>query len=147
MAEEASGDIEIQATPAEVMEVIADFEAYPSWAQGVKKTEVRKTDQKGRATEVYMEVGQMGFNASYTLKYKYKAKDGGVTWTSSDAAGAVKSVSGGYDLEPAGDDATRVTFRTAVDLAMPVPGMIKRQAEKTIIDSALKGLKKRVEKG
>jgi len=32
-----------------------------------------------------------------------------------------------------------------VDVNMPMIGMFKRKAEKTIIDGALKGLKKRVE--
>ena len=33
-----------------------------------------------------------------------------------------------------------------VDINMPMIAMFKRKAEKTIIDSALKGLKKRVER-
>jgi hypothetical protein len=40
---------------------------------------------------------------------------------------------------------TTVTYTLTVDINMPMIGMFKRKAEKTIIDSALKGLKNRVE--
>jgi hypothetical protein len=41
--------------------------------------------------------------------------------------------------------ATEVTYALAVDLVMPMLGMLKRKAEKVIMDTALKELKKRVE--
>ena len=59
MAEQTSGDIEIDASPPEVMAVITDFEAYPKWASGVKKATVKKRDSKGRASEVAFEVSQL----------------------------------------------------------------------------------------
>ena len=60
MTEQTEGTTDVDATPEEVMEVISDYEAYPEWAQGVKKTEIKKTDSKGRPNEVWFEVGQMG---------------------------------------------------------------------------------------
>jgi carbon monoxide dehydrogenase subunit G len=144
MAEQTEGDIDIKATPEEILEVITDFESYPDWAQGVKKAEVKKTDSQGRPSEVFMEVGQMGFNASYTLSYKYKAKDGGLSWTSKDASGAVKSLKGDYDLQET-DDGTHVTYRMTVEAAVKLPGMVRKQAERMIVGTALGGLKKRVE--
>jgi carbon monoxide dehydrogenase subunit G len=146
MAEETKGTIDIKATPEEILEVITDFEAYPNWAQGVKKAQVKKKDSQGRPSEVFMEAGSMGVNASYTLSYRYKAKQGGLSWTSKDAHGAVKSIKGEYTLEPKDDSSTKVSYQTTMELAMPLPGMMKRQAEKMIINSALGGLKKRVEK-
>jgi carbon monoxide dehydrogenase subunit G len=145
MAEQTEGTTEIDASPGEVMEVISDYEAYPEWAQGVKKTQVRKKDSKGRPNEVWFEVGQMGVGASYTLTYKYRTGDGGVSWTSKDCAGAVKSIAGEYVLEPSGDGGTAVTYRTTMELAINLPGLMKRQAERMIISTALGGLKKRVE--
>ena len=47
-------------------------------------------------------------------------------------------------LEPNGA-ATKVTYRLAVELAIPLIGVIKRKAEKVIMDTALKELKRRVE--
>ena len=40
---------------------------------------------------------------------------------------------------------TKVTYDLEVDLKIPMIGMLKRKAEKVIIDTALKELKKRVE--
>ena len=40
---------------------------------------------------------------------------------------------------------TEVTYDLAVGIKVPMIGMLKRRAEKTIIDTALKGLKSRAE--
>jgi carbon monoxide dehydrogenase subunit G len=144
MAEQTEGQIEIAATPAEVLAVITEFEAYPEWVTGMTKAAVEKRDSKERATEVAFEVSQMGVGAKYTLAYKYVAKDGGLSWTTNSASGAVKDIKGEYALEPAGEG-TKVTYRTTIELAIPMMGFMKRQAEKMIISTALDGLKKRVE--
>ena len=144
MAEQTKGQIEIAAIPAEVLAVITDFEAYPEWVTGMTKAAVQTKDSKERATEVSFEVNQMGVGAKYTLAYKYKAKEGGLSWTTKSASGAVKDIKGEYVLEPAGES-TNVTYRTTIDLAIPMMGFMKRQAEKVIISTALDGLKKRVE--
>ena len=57
----------------------------------------------------------------------------------------LKGMDGAYELEPLGDGSTGVTYRLAVSISIPMIGMLKRKAEKVIIDTALKGLKKRVE--
>ncbi len=143
MAERTEGSTEIAATAAEIMEVITDFDAYPEWA-GVKSAEVMKTDAKGRPSQVAMYVSQMGIEARYTLKYAYAPNEGGVSWTTVEASGAVKDLEGEYALEP-GDGTTTVTYRLNMETTISLPGFLRRQAEKTIINTALGGLKKRVE--
>ena len=56
-----------------------------------------------------------------------------------------KAQRGSYVLEPTGD-ATSVTYSLSVELAIPMIGMLRRKAEKIIIDQALRELKKRVER-
>jgi carbon monoxide dehydrogenase subunit G len=146
MAERTEGSIEIEATPGEIMEVIGDFRSYPEWAEGIRSAEVRATDDRGRATEVAFEFSAMGFAASYTLAYEYAEDDGGVRWTTEKASGAVKDVQGEYVLEALNGD-TEVTYRLAVELGVPLPGFMKRRADRAAIRSALDGLKKRVEQG
>ena len=46
-----------------------------------------------------------------------------------------------------GNGTTTVEYRLAVDVKIPMIGMLKRKAEKVIVETALKGLKKRVESG
>jgi ribosome-associated toxin RatA of RatAB toxin-antitoxin module len=146
MADRAEGSIQIAATPAEILEVIADFEAYPEWA-GVKTAEILEKDEDGWPRKVAMSISQMGFDASYTLEYDYLEDYGGLSWVSTETSGALKRVEGEYVLEPAGDAATKVTYRLSIDLSVRVPGFLKRQGEKQAINTALDGLKKRVEAG
>jgi carbon monoxide dehydrogenase subunit G len=144
MAEQTEGSIEVSATAEEVMEVLTDFGAYPKWADGIRKAEVKKNDAKGRPSQVDFEVSQMGIGAKYTLAYRYRAKFGGLSWTTKAASGAVKDIKGEYALRPSGAGTT-VTYRTTIEPAIPMMGFVKRQAERTIINTALVGLKKRVE--
>src|SRR5215212_9781146 len=52
MAEHAEGSTEVFASPAEVMAVVAGFEAYPEWVAGLEEVEVLAHDRRGRGTRV-----------------------------------------------------------------------------------------------
>jgi carbon monoxide dehydrogenase subunit G len=143
MTDVTEGSTEIAAPPGDVLTVITDFDAYPEWA-GVQSAEILARDAEGRPAEVAMKVSQMGVDAAYTLAYTYAPKDEGLSWITKEASGAVKDVTGEYVLEPAGEG-TKVTYRLALELGIPLPGLIKRQAQKQVINTALGGLKKRVE--
>jgi ribosome-associated toxin RatA of RatAB toxin-antitoxin module len=145
MAERTEGSITISASPEEIMSVISDFDAYPEWA-GIKKAEVLKKDSRGRPKEVAMEFSQMGFDAKYTLAYAYAPEGTGLSWTTKEASGAVKDIAGEYVLQPDGHETT-VTYRLTLELGISLPGFLRRQAEKTAINTALGGLKKQVEGG
>ena len=144
MAERTEGSTTIDASPAEVMRVINDYDAYPEWA-GVKTAEVLTEYEDGSPAEVKMSVSQMGFDATYTLEYEYYEDDGGVSWMTREASGAVKDVQGEYLLEAADGGGTTVTYRLQLELGVSLPGFLKRQAEKQVVNTALGGLKKRVE--
>lgn len=143
MAEHAEGSTEVYATPAEVLAVVADFEAYPDWVAGMEEVEVRSRDRRGRGTRVAFRLRTPLGEQAYTLAYRYQPKDAGVSWTYIE--GTLEDLSGAYVLEPAADGATRVTYRLEVALAVPLPGLVKRQAARQIVRSALSDLKRRVE--
>ena len=124
------------------MAVISDFESYPEWAQGVKKAEVVKDGSNGRAEQVYFELDASPIKDAYTLSYDWDG-DEAVRWTLVEGR-MLKAMDGAYELADRGGS-TEVTYRLAVDISIPMIGMLKRKAEKVIIDTALKGLKKRVE--
>ena len=144
MAERTESSILVQAAPPDVMAVIADFEAYPDWTGAVKKVEVRSSGAGGRAKQVWFDLDAGAIKDQYTLAYTWKA-DTEVRWSLVEAEQIVKAMDGAYLLEDNGDDTTTVTYRLSVDVKIPMLGMIKRKAEKVIIDTALKELKKRVE--
>jgi len=145
MAEQTTSSIVVAAAPAAVMAVISDFAAYPEWAQGVKTAEpVEGTarDAGGRPEEVYFELDASPIKDAYTLRYDWRG-DEAVSWTLVEGR-MLRSMDGAYELESRGGT-TEVTYRLAVDISIPMIGMLKRKAEKVIIDTALKGLKRRVE--
>jgi ribosome-associated toxin RatA of RatAB toxin-antitoxin module len=143
MAEQTTSSIVVSAEPAAIMDVISDFESYPSWAQGVKKAEPLGTGPDGRPERVYFELDASPIKDAYTLRYDWE-QDDSVRWTLVEGK-MLKAMDGAYELDARGDGSTEVTYRLAVDIAIPMIGMLKRKAEKVIIDTALKGLKKRVE--
>ena len=143
MAEHAEGSTDVEATPAEVMAVVADFEAYPDWVGNLEQVEVLARDRRGRGIRVAFRLRTPLGDQAYTLAYRYQAKDAGVGWTYVE--GTLQDLAGSYTLEPTGDGTTRVTYRLEVDLGMPLPGLVRRQAAKQIVRSALGDLKRRVE--
>ena len=143
MSEQTTSSIHIDAGPAEVMAVIADFPAYPEWAQGMKEARVLDAADDGRARRVHFELEASPIKDSYVLAYDWHG-DSSVTWHLVEGK-MLKDMTGAYELRPAAGGATEVTYRLAVDLSIPMIGMLRRKAEKVIIDTALKGLKKRVE--
>ena len=145
--EQAEGTKTIEASAADIMEVLTDFEAYPDWTD-VKATKVLGTDSDGRPTDVWYEVSQFGITAKYTLAYDYTPDDGGMTWTTKDVEeGPIRDISGEYVLEELDEDETEVTYRMTLELKTKLPGLLMKRGEKMIIKNALDGLKKRVEQG
>ena len=143
MAEQTSSSIVIDAPPAAVMDVIADFAAYPDWAKGVKQATVLAEGEGGRAQEVFFSLDVAPIKDEYTLAYTWNG-DHDVTWTLAEGK-MLRALDGAYVLSDRGDGSTEVTYRLALDVSIPLIGMIKRKGEKILIDTALKGLKQRVE--
>jgi ribosome-associated toxin RatA of RatAB toxin-antitoxin module len=142
MADQSSQSILIDAPPAKIMDVIADFPAYPEWAGSVKTCEVVEAGLEGRARQVHFVISAGAVKDDYVLEYDWK-DNAQVSWHL--VRGQMqKSQHGSYVLEPQGAG-TKVTYNLSVDLAIPMLGMLKRKAEKVIMDTALKELKKRVE--
>ncbi|MFF9686231.1 SRPBCC family protein [Streptomyces sp. NPDC014623] len=144
MAEHTSSSITIEAAPADVMGVIADFARYPEWTGEVKEAEILATDGQGRAEQVRLVLDAGAIKDDHVLAYTWNSPYE-VGWTLVKSQ-MLRALDGSYALAPLGaGDRTEVTYRLAVDVKIPLLGMIKRKAEKVIIDRALAGLKKRVE--
>jgi carbon monoxide dehydrogenase subunit G len=145
MSEQTEGQTVIQASAAEIMDVLTDYEAYPEWAD-VKAVRVLERGEGSLGTKVAFEVDvPMLGTASYTLAYRYAPADGGMSWVSTQAQGAVSHVSGEYLLSEVDDRETKVIYRLSVDLGVLLPGFVRTQGERRVIENALDGLKRRVE--
>lgn len=143
MADSASGTITIAADKKAIMDVIADFEAYPQWANGVKSAQVVDAGDGGRPKSVRFHLDAGVVKDDYVLAYDWAPDDSRVDWHLVEGK-MQKDQRGSYALSPEGD-VTEVVYQLAVDISIPMIGMFKRKAEKVIIDTALKDLKKRVE--
>jgi polyketide cyclase/dehydrase/lipid transport protein len=143
MADKTSSTTTIEAPRPVIMAVIADFAAYPQWASGVRAADVLGAGPDGRAERVRFTIDAGVIKDSYVLSYAWEGDDG-VRWNLAERGTVISEMSGAYLLEESGG-ATRVTYELTVGLAIPMIGMLKRQAEKRIIDTALKGLKGRVQ--
>jgi carbon monoxide dehydrogenase subunit G len=145
--EHAEGSIVIEAPLEDVMEVIEDYEAYPEWAD-VRHVDVRARGEGGRATEVAFEVDVPVLGkASYTLSYRYAPGDTGLSWTTSEARGAIRDIRGEYLLHELSESETKVTYRLGVELGVLVPGFLRSEGAKRVTENALEKLKRRVEMG
>jgi Polyketide cyclase / dehydrase and lipid transport len=142
MTDQTTSSIVIAAEPGDVMDVIADFTSYPRWARGVTSATVLCSHPDGRADQVAFVLEATPIRDQYILAYDW---DGAaqVTWRLVRAT-MLKSMDGAYVLRPRGGS-TEVTYRLCVDLTIPMIGMLKRKAERVIIDTALNGLKQHVE--
>jgi uncharacterized membrane protein len=142
MADQSTQSIVIDAPAAAVMAVIADFPAYPTWVAAAQRVEVLESGPDGRARRVHFVLDAGAVKDDYVLAYTWDG-DRRVDWTLEQGQ-MQKRQDGSYVLTESGGSTT-VTYAIAIDLTIPMLGLIKRRAEKVILDTALKELKKRVE--
>lgn len=144
VADSVTDRIVIAADPDTIMDVIADVEAYPQWQDRVRSVEVLDTDDDGWATRARMVVDAKLFTASFVLAYDYTPDE--MRWRLLEGDGLRRN-DGAYRLRDLGDGSTEVTYELVVEPSLPVPGMLKREAARAIVDAALRGLRDRVEAG
>lgn len=163
MADRTESTIIVNAAPTAVLAVIADFAKYPEWTGAVREVEVLEVGDPGPtglvapgaggepvrlAGLVRFRLDAGAIRDTYTLAYRWDVSGPGphtVAWTLVEA-GVLTAMDGSYRLQSVEEGGCRVTYSLTVDLRMPMLGMLRRKAEKVIIDTALNELKKRVER-
>ena len=146
MASQTTSGIVVAATPDRIMAVIADLEAYPEWTASVREVEVLTVyEDTARPGEAKFVLDAGPIKDRYTLSYEWDGDDE-VRWSLVEG-GLIRELTGSYALAAVDAASTEVTYQLTVDVSIPMLGLMKRKAEKVIIDTALKELKKRVEDG
>jgi ribosome-associated toxin RatA of RatAB toxin-antitoxin module len=135
--------IYIDADPGTVLEVIADIDSYPEWISEYKEAEVQERGANGYPKVVRFVMDAGVIKDTLVMSYEWPADRHSLSWTLVSSS-LLRSLDGTYRLVPK-DSGTEVTYELAVDLAIPMIGLLKRKAERRLIDGALKDLKKRVE--
>lgn len=142
MAEGTFSTLEIDANPEELYDVASDVEAYTDWASGVKEVEVLDVDNEGRVDRARFVLEGFVKEIEYVLKYTHD-RPNLLSWVAEESED-LKMLEGSYQFEPGEDGATEVVYSLTVEPNFILPGFIKRQAEKQIVTTALRGLRKRV---
>ena len=140
MAVKDSREVVIEASPEEILSVIADVKSAPTWSSQYQSAEVLDTYKDGRPKQVKMKVKAAGITDEQTVEYTWGENTAG--WTLIKA-GQLKTQNARYTLTPQGDK-TKVRFDIEVDLSIPLPGFIVKQAIKGAVDTATNGLRKQV---
>lgn len=146
MVEFSTRQMLVNASPSDCFEVVVDFEGYPQWAPDIKEARVLRRDDSGVGGLVAFRAAAMGRSVTYTLKYFYGSNPLRVAWRLTEGD-QVRHLDGEYELAPAGDDGakTLITYSLAAELAVAVPGFVKRRAESRIMQTALDQLRNRIE--
>jgi|SRR5215217_6756465 len=145
MADQTTQSIEIAAPADRVMAVISDLSSYPTWADGIKEAEVLESDAQGRPAQARFVLEKAVVKDEYTLAYDWADDGRSVSWEL--VKGQMQKAQNGSYMLTERDGRTTVTYTLAVELSIPMIGLLRRKAEKVIIDTALKELKRRVEAG
>jgi ribosome-associated toxin RatA of RatAB toxin-antitoxin module len=140
MATKDSREVVIEATPEQILDVIADVEATPSWSPQYQKAEILERFADGRPKQVKMTVKAAGLTDEQVIEYTWG--DNEVRWTLVSAT-QLKAQDAGYRLTPDGDK-TRVRFDIEIDLSVPLPGFIIKRTMKGGVETATDGLRKQV---
>jgi ribosome-associated toxin RatA of RatAB toxin-antitoxin module len=145
MADSSTQSIVIDAAPRRVTEVICDFARYPEWAAAVKQVEVVEEYEDGYASQVRFVLDAAVVTDDYTLAYEYAEDISRIEWHLVAPSKMQRAQTGSYDIVDNGDETSTVTYTLEVELSIGMLGMFKRKAEKMIMDTALRELKRRVE--
>ena len=140
MATSDSREVVIEASPEEIMDVIADVEATPTWSPQYQRAEILDSYDDGRPRQVKMTVKAAGLTDEQVIEYTWT--DNKVSWTLV-SAGQLKAQDASYTLTPDGDK-TKVRFDIAIDLSVPMPGFILKRTLKGGMETATDGLRKQV---
>lgn len=142
MATSDSREVVIDASPAEILDVIADVESAPDWSPQHQGAEVLDRDADGRPGRVRLKLKTMGISDEQVVQYTWGDNTAG--WTLIESS-QLKTQSASYILTPDGDK-TKVRFEITVDPAVPIPGFVLKRAMKGGLEAATDGLRKQVHK-
>jgi len=144
MADQATERVTIKAPADRVFAVAADIERYPEWAADIKEVVVVERDDQGRPLRATFRAAAMGHSARYTLRYDHGDAPHRLAWVLEEGD-IVRRLDGAYLFEAGAGGDTEVTYHLLVEMAVPLPGFVKRRAESKIVRTALEDLRDRCE--
>ena len=144
MSDLSTSTISIEAPLSAVSELLFALDKYPEWSTSIKAVEVLGSDDQGRITKAKMTIDAGMMKDRVILDYDWSQAPAKLSF-SLDDADLLTAMDGSYEISRIDDDTTQVRYSLTVDLSMPIPAMMRQQAEKATIDQALSQLKSALE--
>lgn len=126
--------------------LVSDIERYETWVSDLREVAIENRDNEGRVTEATFRVAAMGRSATYSLAYDHSEAPSAIRWELV-TGDILKRLDGSYRFESVPDEPnqTEVVYELALELAVPLPGFVKRRAEGRIAHAALDDLQAQLE--
>lgn len=133
-------EVIIEASPEQILEVIADIEALPDWSSAHQSVELIEVGADGRPKLAKMKVNTAGNADEQVIAYTWS--DNSVSWTLVSSS-KLRTQEGRYTVMPEGER-TRLKFELTVDPTIPVPGFLLKRIIKGSMQTATDGLRTHV---
>ena len=130
----------MNATPGQVMAVIADFERYPEFLPEIRGVSVLSSDNGVSTVRFDL---QMLMKVSYTIVLTQEG-DSQLRWELSESK-LMKKNSGSWKLQPNDDGTTAVTYCIDLELAGKLPASVNDRMAGQALPETLARFKGRVE--
>ena len=144
MAVTDSREVVIEATPEEILDVIADVRSAPTWSPQYQSAEILDTHDDGRPKRVKMKIKAAGLTDEQEVEYSWT--DTSASWTLIKA-GQLKAQDASYTLTPQGDKTKGPLRPESRSLPCRFRASCSNAPSKGAMETATDGLRKQVPQG
>jgi ribosome-associated toxin RatA of RatAB toxin-antitoxin module len=142
MFEPIQRNIKVDAKPERVLEILKDFEAYPTWQDGIESAEIIARDEQGRPSQVKLLMSAMGIKSGLEIAVRYPEE--GIAWslTTGDLMTQNETT---YALKEDASAGTDVELSMLAEMKLKVPEFMLKQFLSKGANDSLQGIKRRAE--
>jgi ribosome-associated toxin RatA of RatAB toxin-antitoxin module len=137
-----SKTVEVGADAAAVMAIVADFELYPEWSDGVKGCWVLARYDDGRPSQLRLDAGYQGFEGTYIQAVYYPGPN--QIQTVMQQGELFKKQEQLFSVVETGDSSL-LTVDIDVEPSLPVPAPLVKSMLNNVLDHLADNLKLRAE--
>lgn len=139
----AEQQIEVAADPEACFAAITDYETFAEWQDAVVRTRVHERYPDGLGKLVEVSADAKFREVTYRLHYHYERPTR--IWWDFVAGDGVEHIDGEYLFEPRGAG-TLATYRLGIDPGVPVPGLVARRLNQSVMKRSVQDLRAEVER-
>lgn len=138
-----SAEVDVHATPAQILDVLADLSRYPSWSSVHRRVSIDESFPDGRPKRATMGVAAAGLVDEQILDYTWTRH--GVSWELVRPTRQQRTQRGSYTITSGPAGTSHLRYDLDISPAIPLPGLIVRRVMRSAVAAATDGLSTRVE--